>query len=64
MNTAKQIGGAVGLAVLVAIASGPTGVAHDLAYDKAFVAMALILVVIAGGAWALPRRERARDHHG
>jgi EmrB/QacA subfamily drug resistance transporter len=64
MNTAKQIGGAIGLAVLVAIASGPTGAAHDLAYDTAFVAMALVLVAIAVGAWVLPRRERATDHQG
>ncbi len=61
MTTAKQIGGAIGLAVLVVIASGPTGVAHDLAYDTAFAAMALILVAVGAGAWFLPRREQATE---
>jgi EmrB/QacA subfamily drug resistance transporter len=64
MNTAKQIGGAIGLAVLVVIASGPTGAARALAYDTAFAAMALILVAVGAGAWFLPRREQAPDLHG
>lgn len=50
MNTAKQIGGAVGLAVLVAVASAPTG----LAFDVAFTAMATIVVAVGLGAWLLP----------
>lgn len=57
MNTAKQIGGAIGLAVLVVAASRPTG----LAYDTAFATMALILVGVGLGAWMLPRR---RSGHG
>jgi hypothetical protein len=64
MNTAKQIGGAIGLAVLVVIASGPTGIAHGLAHDTAFAAMALILVAVGAGAWFLPRREQEPDQHG
>jgi MFS family permease len=58
MNTAKQIGGAIGLAALVVVASGPAGVAPDLAHDTAFAAMAVILVAVAAGAWFLPRREQ------
>jgi EmrB/QacA subfamily drug resistance transporter len=50
MNTAKQIGGAVGLAVLVAVASAPTG----LSFDVAFTAMATIVVAVGLGAWLLP----------
>jgi sugar phosphate permease len=57
MNTGKQIGGAIGLAVLVVIASGPTGATHDLAYDMAFAAMAMILVAVGVGARFLPRSE-------
>lgn len=64
MNTAKQIGGAIGLAALVVIASSPTGVAHDLAYDTAFAAMALILVAVGAGGWFLPRQEQEPDQHG
>ena len=50
MNTAKQIGGALGLAVLVVVTSGPAG----LAYDTALVAMAFILVAVGLGALLLP----------
>jgi sugar phosphate permease len=64
MNTAKQIGGAIGLATLVAASSGLTGVAHGLAYDTAFAAMALILVAVGAGAWFVPRREQAPDQAG
>lgn len=53
MNTAKQFGGAVGLAVLVAAASGGAA----LAYDLAFTMMALILVAVGLGAWLLPRQD-------
>ncbi|MHA6619022.1 MFS transporter [Pseudonocardia sp. DLS-67] len=53
MNTAKQFGGAVGLAVLVALASGGA----TLAYALAFTMMALILVAVGLGAWLLPRRD-------
>jgi EmrB/QacA subfamily drug resistance transporter len=51
MNTAKQLGGAVGLAALVTFASDPSG----LSYESAFAMMALILVAVGLGAWFLPR---------
>jgi predicted MFS family arabinose efflux permease len=53
MNTAKQLGGAAGLAVLVAAASG--GAALD--YDLAFLTMAIILCAVGLGAWILPRPD-------
>ena len=58
MNTAKQIGGAVGLATLVAAASAPTG----LAFDIAFTVMAAVSVAVGLGARLLPgpEPERAR----
>ncbi|MDF5758447.1 MFS transporter [Spongiactinospora sp. TRM90649] len=65
MNTAKQIGGALGLAALVTLTAGPTGVgggpapAHVLAigYGRAFAVLALVLVAAALLAAALPRRR-------
>ncbi|MFC5821343.1 MFS transporter [Nonomuraea harbinensis] len=65
MNTAKQIGGALGLAVLVTLTAGPTGVgggpapAHVLAagYGRAFAVLAVVLVAVALLAAALPRRR-------
>ncbi|OLT06029.1 multidrug transporter [Pseudonocardia sp. CNS-004] len=57
MNTAKQFGGAVGLAVLVGAASGPSG----LAYGPAFTGMAIVLAAVGVGACFLPRpAERGR----
>ncbi|WP_227984410.1 MFS transporter [Nocardia spumae] len=62
MNTTKQIGGALGLAVLVTLAvpasTGTATVAH--AYGRAFVAMAAVMLVVAALTWLLPgRRDRA-----
>ncbi|MFI6541570.1 MFS transporter [Nonomuraea sp. NPDC050547] len=68
MNTAKQTGGALGLAALVTLTAGPTDVggapapAHLLAagYGRAFAVLAIVLVAVALLAAALPRR---RDRH-
>ncbi len=57
LNTTKQIGGALGLAVLVGIAAstgtGPQALAAD--YGRAFQAIAGILLAVAVTALALPR---------
>lgn len=56
MNTAKQVGGALRLGMLIALAGGGTsgrsgpGTDHGLA----FLAMAAVLVVVAALALALP----------
>ncbi|RBQ19482.1 MFS transporter [Spongiactinospora rosea] len=65
MNTAKQIGGALGLAALVALTAqrgdDPTGPAQAqepaTAYGQAFAAIAVVLVAVALLAAALPRRR-------
>lgn len=53
MNTAKQIGGVLGLAAMVTATGQGSGV-MGYAYSHAFVIMAMILVVAAGLALALP----------
>ncbi|MEW2458973.1 hypothetical protein [Streptomyces albus] len=55
LNTAKQFGGALGLAALSAVA-GPDGAA----YGRVFAAMTLTLAVIAVLALALPRPRQPR----
>ncbi|KPC94593.1 multidrug transporter [Streptomyces sp. NRRL F-6602] len=55
LNTAKQFGGALGLAALSAVA-GPEGDA----YGRVFAAMTLTLAVIAVLALALPRPRQPR----
>ncbi|WP_410582767.1 MFS transporter [Amycolatopsis sp. lyj-108] len=69
MNTTKQFGGALGLAVLVTIAGShldtPAALAAD--YGRAFLAIAAILVVVAAVALALPGQrdgERRRTMAG
>jgi EmrB/QacA subfamily drug resistance transporter len=65
MNTAKQIGGALGLAALVAATAGhngePGNQAQELAagYGQAFVAIAVTLAAVAILAAALPKRRDA-----
>ncbi|MFB4294171.1 MFS transporter [Nonomuraea sp. ATR24] len=62
LNTAKQVGGALGLAVLVALTAAPGGgpaPAHVPAagYGDAFAAIAVVLTAVAVLAVALPRRR-------
>ncbi|MEV4091281.1 MFS transporter [Streptosporangium saharense] len=65
MNTAKQIGGALGLAALVAATATPESVAAGSAqrqglasgYGWAFVLIAVVLAVVALLALALPSRR-------
>ncbi|WP_280407193.1 MFS transporter [Nocardia brasiliensis] len=56
MNVAKQIGGGLGLAVLVSLAV-PAGAAT--AYERAFMAMAAAMLVTGALAWLLPSRRDA-----
>lgn len=67
MNTARQVGGSIGLAVLATLAAASTRAAHGSTvhqaltsgYDRAFaVAFALILVAVAIG-FAIPRARHA-----
>lgn len=55
MNTAKQLGGAVGLAALVGIATAAG--TEKLDFAVAFLASALLLVVAAVVAGLLPTQQ-------
>ncbi|GAA4233841.1 hypothetical protein GCM10022254_37240 [Actinomadura meridiana] len=59
MNTAKQVGGALGLAVLTAAVAGhgtaPAALAG--AYGDAFLIMAAMLAVVAAASVVLPARS-------
>lgn len=59
MNTTKQVGGALGLAVLVTVAGSHTATPEALsaAYSRAFVVIAALMVVVAALAFALPSRR-------
>ncbi|MFD0540454.1 hypothetical protein ACFQY7_48295 [Actinomadura luteofluorescens] len=59
MNTAKQVGGALGLASLTAATAGHTTAPASLAnaYGNAFLLMALMLPAIAAVSLALPSRR-------
>ncbi|MFE6614664.1 MFS transporter [Amycolatopsis sp. NPDC057786] len=59
MNTTKQVGGALGLAVLVAVASGhaSTPEALSAAYGRAFAVIAALMVVVATLAYTLPSQR-------
>jgi EmrB/QacA subfamily drug resistance transporter len=61
MNTAKQMGGALGLAALAALAARSTGTPQALAtgYGHAFLAIAALLVLAAVLALGLPTRRDA-----
>ncbi|MFG2088946.1 MFS transporter [Spirillospora sp. NPDC048824] len=61
MNTAKQVGGAVGLAALTAAVAGhvTTPAALADAYGDAFLIMAAMLIVIGAVSTALPARRDA-----
>ncbi|HLU56322.1 MAG TPA: MFS transporter [Pseudonocardia sp.] len=56
LNTAKQVGGALGLAALVVVAAGPAG---GLAFDVVFAAMAVVAAAVGAGAALLPSPGRA-----
>ncbi|MQA02257.1 MAG: MFS transporter [Streptosporangiales bacterium] len=63
MNTAKQVGGALGLAVLVTTTMRPeAGTPHTIAagYGGAFAVLAVLQLVIAAAALTLPSLHRAR----
>lgn len=59
MNTTKQVGGALGLAVLVVIAASQTQTPTALAagYSRAFLTIAVMLIVVAAASFALPARR-------
>jgi hypothetical protein len=65
MNTAKQVGGALGLAVLVALTTtpdNPTPAELAASYSNAFLLSSLLLAAVAVAALTLPSlRDR---HHG
>lgn len=56
MNATKQVGGALGLAVLVTIAGHPAGdpEAMAAAHGRAFLAIAVVLIAVAAVATTLP----------
>ncbi|HET6286719.1 MAG TPA: MFS transporter [Amycolatopsis sp.] len=66
MNTAKQVGGGLGLAVLVTVAGGRTSTPEALspAYGRAFTVIAALMVVVAALAPALPSRRDGVVPHG
>lgn len=57
MNTAKQAGAAIGLAALVGIAAPASAAPADLAeaYNRAFLTIAIVMVIVASASIALPR---------
>lgn len=57
MNTAKQAGAAIGLAALVTVAAPATTAPGDLAaaYNRAFLTIAVLMVIVAAVAISLPR---------
>ena len=57
MNTAKQAGAAIGLAALVGIAAPASAAPAALAaaYNRAFLTIAIVMVIVATAAIALPR---------
>jgi EmrB/QacA subfamily drug resistance transporter len=61
MNTAKQVGGALGLAVLTAVTATHATTANALtgSYADAFQIMAVMMVVIAAASLTLPARRDA-----
>lgn len=63
MNTSKQLGGAIGLAALVAVAATPLQTPDALAagYGRAFLTIAAILVVVAAASLAIPAKPRLSE---
>ncbi|WP_343034594.1 MFS transporter [Amycolatopsis anabasis] len=62
MNTTKQVGGALGLAILVTVTSSHTATPEALAtaYSRAFVVIAALMVVVASLACILPSQRDER----
>jgi EmrB/QacA subfamily drug resistance transporter len=60
INTTRQIGGAVGLAVMATIAAGASS--PTAGYDRAFWTCAAAILVAAVLALALPRQPKPRPH--
>lgn len=61
MNTTRQLGGVVGLAALVTLATATAGGGADLSYRAVFTATAGICAAVAVLAWALPAPPRPAD---
>jgi EmrB/QacA subfamily drug resistance transporter len=59
INTARQVGGALGLAIFATIAAGASSAAKG--YDRAFLLAAITLLVGAGLALLLPAKPKV-DH--
>ncbi len=59
MNTTKQVGGGLGLAVLVTVAGSHTSTPEALsaAYSRAFAVIAALMVVVAALAYTLPSQR-------
>lgn len=59
MNTTKQVGGVLGLALLLTTTASPGRSAHELAagYGRAFLLIAVVLTAVAVLALALPVRR-------
>lgn len=59
MNTSKQIGGALGLALLSTLAASDSPSVRDLTagYARAFLAISAVLTVVAALSLALPSRD-------
>ncbi|MCP2261604.1 drug resistance transporter, EmrB/QacA subfamily [Streptoalloteichus tenebrarius] len=66
MNTSKQVGGALGLAVLVAVAgsTGPDTPESAVDHGRAFLVIAGTLVAVAAISLALPRTRVTRRESG
>jgi hypothetical protein len=59
MNTTRRLGGVIGLAALVTLATADGG--PDLSYRAVFVAMAAVCAGVAVMALALPVPRKGRD---
>jgi sugar phosphate permease len=60
INTTRQIGGAVGLAVMATVAAGASS--PTAGYDRAFWLTAAVMVVAAALALALPGKAMPERH--
>jgi EmrB/QacA subfamily drug resistance transporter len=60
INTSRQIGGAVGLAVMATVAAGASS--PTAGYDRAFWISAAAMVIVAALAGALPGKPKPEQH--